>query len=225
MENQQSLQHLSSQSSNSKPASSRRHVQAQVQAQATGSNVLLRLIGQQPWLVWSGVAVFLLATVATAITSLIHAEGGEYEELEPTSVATEIAEAPSHPSHLMTLWLLGAVALSCGAGSLLILKWLNRPASPPQLRDLNRHSSAQITSKQTMSTSTRRQRRRRARRGQSASAPAQSLAQVATIPVPMEPVVTVLPPEESRLDRSEADLAEMMDLRKQQPLSAILRDI
>ncbi len=218
MENQQSLQQPSSQSNNSKPTSLRRSVQAQ----STGSNAILRLIGQQPWLVWSGVSVFLLATTAIAITSLIRAEGGKYEELEPNPVATEIAETSPQTSHI-PLWLVGAVALSCGAGSLMILKLLNRPSSPPQLRDLNRHSSVQ-TSKQAASLPNRQRRRRLARSGQSVSVAARSLSTMAPIPLSTEPVVTVLPPEKSRLERSEADLAEMMDLRKQQPLSSILRN-
>lgn len=213
MENNQTTQQQSSESSDSKLA------QSNPVGKPTGLNSVFALLNHRPWLIWSGVMAFLLAITAIALFSLTHT-GNVEQELEPTPVAGENpAATSSQTGNPMTLWLLGAVALSCAAGSLVIYKRLNDPSRSGKLRKRVKRSSAQVLTR-------RQQRQQRLQESPPVPTPVvEPLAVVAPVPVETEPVVTVVPPEESHpLDSGEESLAEMMDIRKQRPLSSILRD-
>jgi hypothetical protein len=162
--------------------------------------------------------------VAGAIISLMHADIGEQDEPVPPPVASEPVAASPQASSSIPLWVLGAIALSCGTGSLLLWKRLNRPSSPPQLRARHKHFSARVMPTQAASSQRHQSRKRHTKRVLPVPVPVPSLTTVKPVSVSTEPVVTVLPPEQSYIDRREADLAEMMDLRKQQSLASILRN-
>lgn len=185
----------------------------------SGSNSLLDLFKRHPWLFWSGVWVLLLSAAALissiAILSLTHTGRTAHEEPQPTPIATENPAKTSQTNNVSSLWVLGAIALTCGAGYLVISKRLN--SSSPRLAKPLKRSSAR--------TPTRRQRRRRSLQGlPPVSTPPEPIPTVTSpVPADVEPVVTVLPPEEIRpLDSGEESLAEMMDIRKQRSLSSIL---
>ncbi len=179
---------------------------------------LISLLKHHPWLIWSGLWLFLLATTTTAIFSLTN---GDYvaQEPQPKPVKVESPTETSFPAgSAIPLWVLSAVALSCAAGYLVISKKLNSLSRrPAKLR-----KSVESSSEQTL---TRRQRREQLHQElPPVTAPLEQMPPVTPpLPAEIEPVVTVLPPEESHpLDSGEESLAEMMDIRKQRSLSSIL---
>ena len=209
MENNQSTQQQSSELSYSSLArSSRRPVQS------AGLKFLLNLIERWPWLVWTGVGAFLLLLTAIAIFSLTYT-GRVESEPEPTPVVAENpAETSSQAGSPMPLWLLGAVALTCAAGSLVIFKRL-KTSQPPKPKHVKQPSARGLTRRQ--------QRKRLLQESPPIPTPLEPQPPVAPVAAETEPVVTVLPPEESHpLDAGEEPLAEMMDIRKHKSLSSIL---
>lgn len=213
MKNNQTTQQQSSESSDSKIA------QSNPAGKLTGFNSLFKLLNHHPWLIWSGVWTLLLAITAIALFSLTHTGLVEQEPEQIPIAAENPAATSSQTGNPIPLLLLGAVALSCAAGSLVIYKRRTDPSWPRQLRKRVKSSSAQVLTR-------RQQRQQRLQESPPVPTPVvEPLAPVATVPEETEPVVTVVPPEESHpLDSGEESLAEMMDIRKQKPLSSILRD-
>ena len=211
MENNQSTQQQSSELSDSQVAQS-----GQPLEKPAGRKSLLELLKSYPWLLWSGLWVFLLAITAIAIFSLIHTTSMEKEQPEPTHVtADKSAKTSSQTANPIPLWLLGAVVVSCAAGSLVFYKWLKNPSRPHKRV---KRSSAQLLKR-------RQQRQKQLQESLPVPTPLEPLPPVAPVLAETEPEVTVLPPEESHLlDSGEESLAEMMDIRKQRPLSEFLRD-
>ncbi len=160
-------------------------------------NSLQELMKHRPMLVLTGVWVSLIVSATIAAFSLSNTGHVEQQETTPTPVAAENpAENSSQTGNPLHLWLLGAFVLTSAAGSVVISKHLNR-SLPPRQRKHTQNSSARVLKSRTE----------------------QPLA-----PGKTEPVVTVLPPEESQpLDSGEESLAEMMDMRKQRSLSSILQ--
>lgn len=205
--NNQSTQQQSSELSYSKVAGSSRRP-----AQLHGWNFLLELLKHRPWLLWSGVWAFLLAITAIAGFSLLHTSYGKQEEPQPTPVQNP-TETSSQMGSPMPLWLLGAVAFTCGGGFLVISKRLKRSWQPSKLRKRVKHSFTRVI--------TPRQQERLP-----VATPPQPQPPVVPVPAETEPVVTVLPPEESNpLDSDSESLADMMDIRKQRSLSSIWREL
>lgn len=216
MENNESTQQQSSELSDSKLAQSSRRP-----AQLATLNFLLKLLKRWPWLVWTGVWAFLLLITAIAIFSLTYTGGVQHKEPEPTPRAAENpAETSSQKGSPMPLLLLGAVALSCVAGSLVLAKRRLATSSqqPTKLRQRQRSSARGLT---------RRQQRKQLLQEPPPipTPPEEPQPPVAPVPAETEPVVTVLPPEESHpLDAGEESLVEMMDIRKNRSLSSLLGD-
>ena len=179
---------------------------------------LISLLKHHPWLIWSGLWLFLLATTVTAIFSLTNSDYVAQEEPQSKPVTVENPAETSFPAgSAMPLWLLSAVALTCATGYLVISKKLNSSSRPAKLR-----KSAESSSEQML---TRRQQREQLHPGlPPVTAPLEQKPPITPpLPAEIEPVVTVLPPEESHpLDSGEESLAEMMDIRKQRSLSSIL---
>lgn len=205
-------------------------------------DMAMQLIQKRPFILWGASLVLVLLMGGIALKGLIYP--GPLEPTEP-ELATVPAkpQPPQIPEVDSNLWLFGAVALGCAAGSVLISRQLERlgsrsqssPAKPkpravtsrlnatPQRQPgkASRHSSPSVRRKKATAS---------VKQG---SAPAATAFQAettrmrpATYPatsVVIEPVVTVVPEDESHpLDWGEASLAEMMDIRKQKPLSSLL---
>ena len=173
------------------------------------SRPLVALLKRHPWLLWSGIWILLLSAAAfmssIAIFSLTHTGRIAHQEPQQPAVAAE-NPAPAQTTSVTLLWL-GAVALTfTAAGYLIISKRFS------SLSQSVKHSAPQVP--------TRRQRRHLLHE----LPPLPSEPTPITPPVPdIEPLVTVLPPEQSHpLDAGEESLAEMMDIRKHRPLSSIL---
>lgn len=213
MENNESTQQQSSELSDSKLAQPSRRP-----TQLATLNFLLKLLKRWPWLVWTGVWAFLLLVTAIAIFSLTYTGGVQQKEPEPTPTAENPAETSSQTGSPMPLLLLGAVALTCVAGSLVIVKRRLATSSqqPTKLRQRQRSSARGLT---------RRQQRKQLLQDPPPvpTPPEEPQPPVAPVPAETEPVVTVLPPEESHpLDAGEESLVEMMDIRKNRSLSSLL---
>jgi hypothetical protein len=210
----------------------------QVQQQLLGTAT--QLLQKRPFILWGAALVLVLLMGGLALKGLIYP--GPLETIEAELPTTQPQpQSPQMPEVDSNLWLFGAVALGCAAGSVLISRRIERLASQPQAsqpkvkqRVVASRSSA-IPQTQT-STATRRPsappRRKKAvaakkRRGTPTTVlqtePVRMQQAAYTPSGVIEPVVTVVPENESHpLDWGEASLAEMMDLRKQKPLSSLL---
>ncbi|MBR8837237.1 MAG: hypothetical protein DSM106950_25335 [Stigonema ocellatum SAG 48.90 = DSM 106950] len=207
MENGQSVQEQPSQAKapTSKPENSK--------SQQTGSsNVLTYLLGHHSWLFLIGLLAVFLGGAALSVYSLGYV--GIVEQTKPEEEEALQAEVvpptntPSETANPIPLWMVGAIALSCASGCLIIFRFLKRPAPPQKVqKQINRQS-----------------RLHRRRHQKLPSVPPQPQASVIATSVEKKPVVTVLPPEQSLTGgKNQENLASMLDIRKQTSLSAILR--
>lgn len=210
------------------------------------SGMVLHLIQKQPFIVWGASLVLVLLTGSIALRGLMSL--GPEPDSPPTPIAqaqkSEDVKQPQksedaeveQPSNL---WLFGAIGLGCAAGSFLIAKRLEQMDSPQTVRQKSQAKAAQpaaaITrrAKQPQALARPVRRRKPAHRSVSAQRVAAPAVAVAAPPMPArvsaysttvsfetEPVVTVVPDHETHpLDWGDASLADMMDLRKQRPLS------
>lgn len=198
--------------------------------QTVNWNFLLTLLKHSPWLIWVGVLVLLFAISFNAISSLIYGSNLPQAEPQPTPVTTQKpVKTSSQTSSYPHLWLFGAVALSCVAGSLVIYKRLN--SSQPHQRRL-RSSGRALTRRQQRKRTIKALPSERNSRSTTRQRQTSSISTAVESPLPStpvldksEPVVKVLTPEESQpIDSGEESLAEMMDIRKQRSLSSILQN-
>lgn len=210
------------------------------------SGMALHLMQKQPFIVWGASLVLVLLTGSIALRGLM--SPGPEPDSPPTPITqTEKSANPKQPQKAdnaeveqsSNLWLFGAIGLGCAAGSFLIAKRLEQMESSPSAR-----KKSQVKATQQPATMMRRTQqpqalgrpvRRRKAAPQSVSARRVAVPAVAVAAPPMptsvsaysttaavvtEPVVTVVPDHETHpLDWGDASLADMMDLRKQRPLS------
>jgi len=135
---------------------------------------------------------------------------------EPSPKPPKVAQKPAG----VPLWLYGAIAFGCTAGSVLISLGFKR-ATPPR-----KPAKRGKTKPQPVPTAkVRKPQQRSAPKRRPVSPTARERSPIPAEPAfIVEPMVTVLPPEESHpLDWDEATLADMMDLRKRQSLASLLR--
>jgi hypothetical protein len=206
-----------------------------------------QIVQKYPFILWGISLVLVLLLGGVALKKLIYPG-----PIEPTEPGIATAPAKPQPPELdekdLNLLLFGAVALGCAAGSILISRRIeqgeSRPNSQPNLSQLKSQQRAMLSrspapEKRQSAKATRRSssptRRKKVgtvagQRSQGATATVVSTepmrmrqAEYATASVVIEPVVTVVPENESHpLDWGEANLADMMDIRKQKPLSSLL---
>lgn len=97
-----------------------------------------QLLERHPMLFWSGIWVTLLLTAGIAVTELMDPELSARKPL--TSAVREEAEAlrasaTSVEDPISPIWLFGAIALSCGVGSLVLSQHFKETRSDLQLLD------------------------------------------------------------------------------------------
>jgi len=197
-----------------------------------------RLVHNYPLVFWGLLWAVLLSAGGFAALRLLSAGPIEQEASAPAPTASTIQETPVLPlvstpkSALNTvdeftpkqdlpLSLIGAVALGCAGGSLLITQALrqtsNRRQAPKRLRS---------------ATNSRKKRQNPAKKRRSAPKTRQPVSskpnlvalenQLPTIDNRLTQV-TVLSPEESHpLDGGNQNLADVMDLRKRQSLASLM---
>jgi hypothetical protein len=183
-------------------------------------NLLIHLLARYPWLLLVSLLAMLLGSATLAVYSLGYA--GRVEPEEPETIQAEVAEpinTPSDTGNPTPLWMVAAIALSCASGCLIILRLLNRPTQRQKdQKHINRYEARLA----------RRPQRLEPRPPENLPVfvpPSQSMSFVpAPAPSKRKPMVTVLPPEHTiPFDKSKESLADMLDIRKQSSLSAILR--
>jgi len=207
------------------------------------------LLKKHPFILWGTSLVLVLLVGGMALKGLIYPGSLESEAVEPEfATAPTKSQPPEISEQDLNLWLFGAVALGCAGGSVLISRRIeqmqSQPKSHPQPskpkpKQQAVRSQPHPTQKHQPSKATRRSSNP-TRRKKAATFPGQrSQAATATVvpneAVPLwqagypnasaviEPVVTVVPENESHpLDWGEGSLADMMDIRKQKPLSSLL---
>ncbi|WP_334974922.1 hypothetical protein [Nostoc sp.] len=146
---------------------------------------------------------------------------GQVAQEEPEKIPVIVEQpinAPSENSNPIPLWMVAAIVLSCGSGCLLIFRMLNRKAQPQKVqKQINRHQAR-------LAQSHYQRLEPRLPKNQPIFVPQPRLMPVMQMPPKPKHLVTVLPAEHKHhLDRRTESLADLMDLRKDSSLSAILR--
>ncbi|CEJ46239.1 Uncharacterized protein apha_02393 [Umezakia ovalisporum] len=185
------------------------------------SNIFIYLLIRHPGLLLTAFLTMMMATASLALYSLGYVDSVDKPEVEEISA---IVEKPiittSENSNPTPLWLVVAIALSCASGCLIIVRLINCPHQPQQVRRKlinshrtsrsftpNRHSNLKPTSLES----------------EPVFVPLQPLKPVVTV-AKSESEVRALPTENRhRLHKSKESLAELMDIRKNNSLSTILQ--
>ena len=189
-------------------------------SQQTDSRNLIHVLMHHPWLLVIGLLAIFLGGGVLSLYSLGYVGFVQQAKPEEEALQAEVVQptnTESETTNPISLWMVAAIALSCASGCLIIFRWLNRPAQHQKVRkQINRY-----------------QERLAKRRPPTAKSLPPKKPQVFLPPQPQKPaltsaetkpVVTVLPPEQSFTGgKSKESLASMLDIRKQTPLSAILR--
>ncbi|MEH2195058.1 MAG: hypothetical protein V7K98_20790 [Nostoc sp.] len=183
------------------------------------SNVLIYLVAHHPWLLLTGCLAMFLGGGAFALYSLGNA--GQVAQEEPETIPVIVEEpisVPSENSNPTPLWLVAAIVLSCGGGSLLIFKMLNWKTQPQKVqKQVNRHQAR-------LAQSNYQKLEPRPPKNQPIFVPQAQLMPMMQMQPKAKHLVTVLPAEHKHhLDTRTDSLADLMDLRKDSSLSAILR--
>ncbi|MBD2494354.1 hypothetical protein [Nostoc sp. FACHB-280] len=168
------------------------------------SNILMALLTQHPLVLLCGVFTMVVGTAAVAFYSLSHVDHGKQVELEPIPVIVEEPITTEH-SNPLPLWMVMAIALSCGSGCYVIFRLCN----PTQAHKVSKSASSRLK----------------------ALKPVSQTSQNLPVFVPLQPLkvksktlVEVLPPAQKyRLGKGKESLADLMDIRKENSLSALLQ--
>ncbi|MEH2289852.1 hypothetical protein [Nostoc sp.] len=183
------------------------------------SNVLIYLVAHHPWLLLTGCLAMFMGGGAFALYSL--GTAGPVPQEEPEKIPVIVEEPinlPSENSNPTPLWMIAAIALGCGGGSLLIFRVLNRTKQlqKPQ-KQVNRHQ-VRVAQKHHQKLAPQLPK------SQPIFVPQPQLMPVMQMQPKTKHLVTVLPAEHKHhLDKRTEPLADLMDLRKNSSLSAILR--
>ncbi|MBW4450301.1 MAG: hypothetical protein KME38_26610 [Spirirestis rafaelensis WJT71-NPBG6] len=180
--------------------------------------LLIHLLARYPWLLLVGLLGMFLGSATLAVYSLGYAGRVEPEEAE--TIQAEVAQpinTPSQTSNPTPLWMVAAIALSCASGCLIIFRFLNRPTQRQKDQKQNRYEAR---------LARRRHQKLEPHPPENAAVFVPPSPNMSFVPAPSKtkPMVTVLPPEHTiPFDKSQESLADMLDIRKQSSLSAILR--
>ncbi len=204
---------------------------------------LQKLLYSHPLAFWGGLWAVMVLVGSIAAVGLLNPGPIEQEASQPTPTLLTIQESVAKPEPSkkpkpspkkapkssvqedkqdLPLSLFGVVALGCAAGSLFVTQALRQS------------TQSYPSSKRTKPAATvRKKRRRPAKKSRPASRmPQPDVSQFSWQTQNNQPPmtdeqftqVTVLPPEESNpLDWDQESLADMMDLRKRQSLSSLMR--
>ncbi|MBD0389972.1 MAG: hypothetical protein ICV54_26570 [Nostoc sp. C3-bin3] len=156
---------------------------------------------------------------AFALYSLGNA--GQVAQEEPEKIPVIVEEpinAPSENSNPTPLWMMAAIVLSCGSGCLLIFRMLNKTKQPQKVQKQIKRHQARLAQNHYQKLEPRLPK------NQPVFVPQQQLMPLMQMQPKAKHLVTVLPAEHKHhLDTRTESLADLMDLRKESSLSAILR--
>jgi hypothetical protein len=187
------------------------------------SQVLMYLLARNPWLLLIGLLTMFLGSAAFALYSLGFVgyvqQPEEPDQIpEAPTVVEEATKTPSEMGNPIPLWMIAAIALSCGSGCLIILRLINQSTERQKVQKPVKRYQAPVV-----------QGRQHRLEPQTPKNPpvfssVSSLTPFVSMQPQTKPLMTVLPVEHRhRLDNSQESLTELLDIRKQSSLSAILR--
>jgi hypothetical protein len=212
MENSQSVQQQASEVKKLTSKSEKTHLKLK-----GGAKFLIHLLTRYPWLLLFGLLAVFFGSAVFSVYSLSYVEHVEQEDSEEVKAeVVKLTPAPSDSTNPISLWSLGAITASCGGGCLLLLLLLKLPGNRQKVKKYIKRYPARKASSSSQATLEPR--------------PPQNLptfpqpvlpTSVATTPGNTKPVITVLPPEQP--SQNQQSLAHILDIRKQTPLSTILR--
>ncbi|MBO3463530.1 hypothetical protein G7B40_005860 [Aetokthonos hydrillicola Thurmond2011] len=185
----------------------------------TIGDVLIYLLGNYPWLfVIALLGVFIgVGTLSFySLSSVGVVEQTKLEEQEPL-VAEVVEPTNTQPdnSNPISLWVVVAIALSCASGCLIILRFLNRPTSSRKAhKQTNRYPVKISPHPQTLESLPPENAQ--------VPLPLQPQAPVTATLTKTKPLVRVLPPQPKH-QKGKQSLANILDIRKENPLSDILQ--
>ncbi|AFY41347.1 hypothetical protein [Nostoc sp. PCC 7107] len=174
------------------------------------SNILIALLAQHPLVLLTGIFTMIMGTATVAFYSLSHVGSVKQADTESMSVIIEEPITPER-SNPTPLWMVMAIAFSCGSGCYVIFRLLN----PTPLHNIpKRVYSRQKALKSLPQTIWEPQ-----------------VSQNLPVFVPLQPLsvksktlVEFLPPaHQYRLDKGKESLADLMDIRKENSLPALLQ--
>ncbi len=217
MENSQNVQHEPTQ-----PTRTTLELTDSKSGAVDSSQVLMHLLVRNPWLLLVGLLTMFLGSAAFALYSLGSVgyvkQPQEPEQIpEAPTVVEETANTSSEMSNPIPLWMIIAIALSCGSGCLVILRLINQPTERQKAqKPIKRYQEPLVEGNQ-----------HRLKPQSLKTPPVFSpvpLKPFVSLQPQTKPLVTVLPVEHRhRLDNTQESLADMLDIRKQSSLSTILR--
>ncbi len=219
MENSQNVQHEPTQTTGATPELT--NTKSRI---ISNSQVLIHLLARHPWLLLIGLSAMFFASAVLALYNLGSVGSVKQPEApdQNPEVATVAEETINTPSEIVgnptPLWMIAAIALSCASGCVIILRLLNHPEKGKKVqRHLRRYPTRSVPSQPSKVKSP-------PPKNPQVFVPPPSLTPFVSMQSKTKPLVTVLPPEHSyRMDQSKQSLADLMDLRKQSSLSALLR--
>jgi hypothetical protein len=180
------------------------------------SNILIYLLTQHPVLLLCGFFTMLLGTAGLAFYSLSHVNSPKQAqpELLPVIVEEPVITERSNPT---PLWMVMAIALSCGSGCYVIFRLFNRPNQRYKIPKRVHHQKV-------LSPVSQPRWEIQSPKRLPALTSLQPLESVDSIPAKTKSLVSVLPPaHQYRLDKGKESLAELLDIRKENSLSALLQ--
>ncbi|WP_017653255.1 hypothetical protein [Fortiea contorta] len=187
------------------------------------SQIMMYLLTRNPWLLLVGLLTMFLGSAAFALHSLGYV-GYVPQPEEPDQVpeAPTVFEQSSNTSSEITnpipLWMIAAIALSCSSGCLIICRLIHQSTQHQKFKKPPKRYQTPLASSH------------QSRLKPQTPKPPQILSSISTLSplaslqTQTKPLVTVLPIEQtSGLNHNQASLVELLDIRKQNTLSAILR--
>ncbi|MBD2356552.1 hypothetical protein H6G41_18290 [Tolypothrix sp. FACHB-123] len=191
----------------------------------SSSQFLIHLLTRHPWLLLIGLSAVFVASAVLALYNLGSVgnvqQPEEVDKHNPdvATVAEAVNNTPSENNNPTPLWMVAAIALSCASGCLIILRVLNRPTNAQKA-----HKQVRRYPTRTVKSQPQRVKSPPAN-NPPVFVPSSSLTPLASMQSRTKPLMTVLPPEHGyRVEKSKESLADLMDIRKQSSLSAILRN-
>ncbi|QLE54120.1 hypothetical protein [Nostoc sp. TCL26-01] len=215
MENNQSTQHELTQVQ--KPVAEPKNSKSVV---ISSSKLFIYLLTRHPLLLLTGLLTTLLGTTALALYSLTHVSDVEQVESEqvPAIVESPITTT-SENNNPLPLWMVAAIALSCASGCWVIFRLLNQSTHRPKIQQPPA-SSHKVPLKSTHQP----KRASQTLNTQPIFASLPPLQPITPLQAIRKPLVTILPPEpKNPFDESKESLADLLDWRKHNSLTAILQ--
>jgi hypothetical protein len=185
-----------------------------------GVDKALQLIEAHPLMVWGGILASILLIILIATTSLLSPIASNERSVSGVALGSSTTQtAPTKHRNRIPLWLFGAIALTCTAGSIVVSKHLapveRTYRRPKRMAPQAAKRRAAKRSRAPIAPPSRQSCRQTSRPPMAKSLPPQA------VKVP----ITVVPSEANHpLDWQDESLADVMDLRRQRSLSSWMEE-